>query len=235
MLIDVNSPLPGDSLNPGDLESSYNSDYLERTFGIVEAFKNYPNTLGFFAGNEVIQFEGSQTNVPPYIRAVTRDLKNYIAQNSERNIPVGYSAADVRDYLVDTFAYLSCYIDGSSTDMSRIDFFGLNSYSWCGPESTFEGTDYDELVQFFGNTTIPIFFSEYGCNDPAPRVFNEVGALYGPEMRGVFSGGIIYEWSQEENNFGLVDLFDNGTAQLRDDFDALKEQYQRLDIEALQS
>ena len=102
-------------------------------------------------------------------------------------------------------------------------------------EATFEGTDYDELVQFFGNTTIPVFFSEHGCNDPAPRVFNEVGALYGPQMRGVLSGGIIYEYVQEENNYGLVDLYDNGTAKLREDFDALQEQYNQLDIQALQS
>lgn len=64
-------------------------------------------------------------DVPPYIRAVTRDLKNYIANHSPRLIPVGYSAADVRDVLTDTFAYLSCAIDGED-DPSRSDFFGLN-------------------------------------------------------------------------------------------------------------
>ncbi|KAL8935992.1 MAG: hypothetical protein Q9216_005154 [Gyalolechia sp. 2 TL-2023] len=234
MLLDVNSPLPNESLNPEDLASSYNSAYLNRVFGVVEAFKNFPNLLGFFSGNEVMQKVSEGATVPPYVRAVTRDLKNYIANNSPRNIPVGYSAADVRDILADSFAYLSCYIDGQSSDMSRIDFFGLNSYSWCG-DVTFQEAGYDILVQMFTNTTIPVFLSEYGCNEVRPRQFLEVQALYGPVMTGVMSGGIIYEYVQEANNFGLVDLYDNGTAVLREDYDSLQEQYNQLDIERLQS
>ncbi|KAL8854387.1 MAG: hypothetical protein Q9221_000874 [Calogaya cf. arnoldii] len=235
MLLDVNSPLPNESLNPGDLASSYNAAYLSRTFAVVEAFMNFPNLLGFFSGNEVIQFPGSEEVVPPYLRAVTRDLKEYISKHSSRNIPVGYSAADVRDFLVDTFAYLSCDIDGSSSDETRIDFFGLNSYSWCGGDATFETSDYDVLVQIFGNTTVPVFFSEYGCNEVKPRVFNEIQALYGPEMTRVMSGGIIYEYVQEANEYGLVDLHDNGTASIRVDYNNLQMQYNKLNIERLQS
>lgn len=235
LLLDVNSPLPNESLNPGDLSSSYNSAYLNRVFGVVEAFKNYPNVLGFFSGNEVMQNVGQGANVPPYVRAVTRDLKNYIAKNSPRNIPVGYSAADVRDILADSFAYLSCYVNRQSTDMSRIDFFGLNSYSWCG-DVTFQEAGYDKLVEMFSNTTIPVFFSEYGCNKVQPRQFFEVQALYGVNMTGVMSGGIIYEYVQEvSNNFGLIDLYDNGTAALRGDYDSLQKQYNKLDIKRLQS
>ncbi|KAL8805842.1 MAG: hypothetical protein Q9200_005274 [Gallowayella weberi] len=236
MLLDVNSPLPNESLNPGDLTSSYNSAYLNRIFAVVEAFKNFPNTLGFFSGNEVMQQPGTEGNVPPYLRAVTRDLKNYIAKHSPRNIPVGYSAADVREILADSFAYLSCVIDGSTLDLSRIDFFGLNSYSWCGGDATFHSAGYDILVQMFANTTIPVFFSEYGCNEVRPRSFNEVQALYGPDMTGVMSGGIVYEYVQEESNhYGLVDVYDNGTAAIRVDYDTLQKQYNKLNIKQLQS
>lgn len=235
MLLDVNSPLPNESLNPGDLTSSYSSAYLNRIFAVVEASKNYPNTLGFFGGNEVIQAPGSQSNAPPYLRAVIRDLKNYIAKNSPRNIPIGYSAADVRDFLADSFAYLSCDIDGSTSDMSRIDFFGLNSYSWCG-DVDIKTAGYDVLAQMFSNTTIPVFFSEYGCNKVEPRIFTEVQALYDPSMTSVMSGGIVYEYVQEvSNNFGLVDLYDNGTAAIRVDYDNLQKQYNKLDIKQLQS
>ncbi|KAL8673017.1 MAG: hypothetical protein Q9168_002540 [Polycauliona sp. 1 TL-2023] len=235
MLLDVNSPLPNESLNPGDLASSYNAAYLNRVFAVVEAFKNFPNTLGFFSGNEVIQFPGSDGVVPPYLRAVTRDMKQYIAKHSSRNIPVGYSAADVRDFLADSFEYLSCAINGSSSDETRMDFFGLNSYSWCGGDATFQTAGYDILVQMFSNTTIPVFFSEYGCNKVKPRVFDEVQALYGPEMTKVMSGGIIYEYVQESNLFGLVDLNDNGTATIRIDYDNLQKQYNKLDIKLLES
>ena len=157
MIIDVNSPLGGESLVPGpQLKGSYNSDYLEHIFAVVEAFKDYNNTLGFFGGNEDMNDVPSGGQVPPYLRAVTRDLKNYIAKNSDRPIPVGYSAADVRPILADSWAYLSCDINGDGNDMSRIDFFGLNSYSWCGSTATFETAQYNTLVEQFSNTTIPV-------------------------------------------------------------------------------
>ncbi len=236
MLLDVNSPLPNESLNPKDLQSSYNAEYLKRTFTVVEAFHNFPNTLGFFSSNEVLNDAQSVKDAPPYIRAVSRDLKNYIAKHSPRALPVGYSAADVRDILADTWAYLGCAIDGSTSDNSKIDFFGLNSYSWCGGDANFETSGYNILVAQFSNTAIPVFFSEYGCNKVMPRVFNEVQALYGPQMLSVMSGGLVYEYVQEEsNNFGLVDLYSNGTAQLRVDYDNLQQQYNKLDIKTLQT
>jgi 1,3-beta-glucanosyltransferase GAS3 len=68
MILDVNSPLPNESLDRGAPWNSYNPVYLNRTFGVVEAFKNYPNTLMFFSGNEVINDIPSGGVVPPYIR-----------------------------------------------------------------------------------------------------------------------------------------------------------------------
>jgi hypothetical protein len=68
MLIDVNSPLAGQSIDRGNPGSSYDSSYLNRTFAVVEAFKSYPNTLLFFAGNEVINDVPTGGTVPPYMR-----------------------------------------------------------------------------------------------------------------------------------------------------------------------
>ena len=68
MLIDVNSPLAGESIDRSAPWTTYDSSYLNRTFAVVEAFKNYPNTLLYFAGNEVINDDPSGTVVPPYMR-----------------------------------------------------------------------------------------------------------------------------------------------------------------------
>jgi hypothetical protein len=68
MLIDVNSPLAGESLDRGAPWTTYTSSYLNRTFAVVEAFKSYENTLLFFAGNEVINDLASGGVVPPYMR-----------------------------------------------------------------------------------------------------------------------------------------------------------------------
>lgn len=236
LLLDVNSPLPNESLIPDDLIGSYNSDYLTRTFALIEAFHNFPNTLGFFGGNEVLNKIELGEKVPPYLRAVIRDLKSYIAKHSPRSIPVGYAAASVGEILKDTWSYLQCAIEGSKSDPSKIDFFGVNSYDWCGSDATYENTIYHVFISEFSNTTVPIFFSEYGCNRDRPRVFNEVEALYSPKMTPVMSGGLIYEFSQEAaNNFGLVLLNPNGTAELQVDYDNLQAQYNKIDIDALLS
>ncbi len=233
MILDVNSPLPNESLNRGAPWESYSEVYMERVFKVVEAFKNFPNTLGFFSGNEVIN-EDSVEEVPAYIRAVTRDMKDYISKNSKRPIPVGYSAADVRPLLMGTFSYFTCNIEDG--DSSKIDFFGLNSYSWCG-DATYESSGYNVLVEDFSNTTIPIFFSEYGCNLVTPRTWTEVGTLYSDPMVGVFSGGVIYEYTQEENNYGLVEMGasggGDGDVTILQDYDNLMQQMSQLDVSIL--
>ncbi|RMY04294.1 hypothetical protein D0867_10404 [Hortaea werneckii] len=234
MIIDVNSPLEGGYINRDDPSSTYNSEYLKRVFTVIEGFNSYPNTLGFFAGNEIINDLATASENPQYIRAVQRDMKQYIAQNADREIPVGYSAADVRDVLEDTWAYLQCDNSNNGDSDSRSDFFGLNSYSWCGGDATFQSSGYDDLVSMFSNTTIPVFFSEYGCIEVTPRVFDEVQALYGPKMT-VLSGGLVYEWTQEDNGYGLVNTTSDGDAQLTTDFENLSSQYAKLNTTLLQS
>jgi hypothetical protein len=48
------------------------------------------------------------------------------------------------------------------------------------------------------------FFSEYGCNTPnRSRDFSDIPVMFGPKMMGIFSGGFIFEYSEEVNSFGL--------------------------------
>lgn len=67
MILDVNSPLENGSLNRGAPWESYNPIYMAQVFGVIEAFKDYPNTAGFFSGNEVIN-QDSVEQAPLYIR-----------------------------------------------------------------------------------------------------------------------------------------------------------------------
>lgn len=132
---------------------------------------------------------------------------------------------------IGTFNYLSCDISNSTS--SKIDFFGLNSYSWCG-DASIQTSGYDVLADDFGNTTIPVFFSEYGCNAVTPRTFTEVPALYGPLMTKVFSGGVIYEYTEEPNNYGLVEMQSNGDITILTDYNNLQKQYDSLDVSLLE-
>jgi len=79
-----------------------------------------------------------------------------------------------------------------------------------------------------------VFFSEYGCNKVQPRVFDEVQALYGPEMTSL-SGGLVYEYSQETSDYGLVEINGNGTVTLRVDYINLQSQFAKLNISLLES
>ncbi|EYE98619.1 uncharacterized protein EURHEDRAFT_374685 [Aspergillus ruber CBS 135680] len=50
-----------------------------------------------------------------------------------------------------------------------------------------------------------------------------------------FSGGLVYEYSQESNNYGLVQLNANGTATLRIDYENLSIRYTKLDMKKVQT
>jgi len=228
-ILDVNSG--EESLNRADPSSSYNAQYLTRVFKFIEAFKGYPNVLGFFSGNEVINDQSNYAEITPnYIRAVQRDMKQYIAKHSNRTIPVGYSAADSVTLRRATFEYLQCFIDGDEDDISRSDFFGLNSYEWCSGSSTWTTSGYAELNKTMSNSTLPLFFSEFGCNTNSPRTFTEIDEGLFDGLLYTFSGGLVYEYTQEASNYGLVDLSNNGSITYRQDFINLKNQYANASI-----
>jgi hypothetical protein len=50
--------------------------------------------------------------------------------------------------------------------------------------------------------------SEWGCIENRPREFEELGALMSDKMTSVYSGGLMYEYSLEDNNYGIVDIKD---------------------------
>lgn len=61
----------------------------------------------------------------------------------------------------------------------------------------------------------------YGCNKVRPRIWQEVDALYSDQMTGVFSGGLVYEFTQEPNDYGLVNITSGEDVIILDEFDSL--------------
>ncbi|KAF2000941.1 glycoside hydrolase family 72 protein [Amniculicola lignicola CBS 123094] len=211
LALDVNTPKY--SINRAEPEVSYNKVYLQSIFATIDAFEKYDNTLLFFSGNEVIN-DDATTSCAPYVKAVTRDMKSYINSRGYRSIPVGYSAADVDSNRFQMAEYMNC-----GADAIRSDFFAFNDYSWCDP-SSYEISGWDQKVAKYSNYSIPLFLSEYGCNKNT-RKFEEVASLYSTDMTGVYSGGLVYEYSEEGSKYGLVTI-DGDSVTEGADFTALK-------------
>lgn len=103
-----------------------------------------------------------------------------------RKIPVGYCSSDLgTDVVADMRNYLGCGGDNTTT----IDFFGYNHYSWCGP-STFTTAGYKSLYDSSTDSTLPLFFSETGCNI-YNRTFDDQIAVLGPQMNEKWSGAVM--------------------------------------------
>src|ERR1700761_4055024 len=52
----------------------------------------------------------------------------------------------------------------------------------------------------------------------------EVAALYGPQMTSVYSGGLVYEYSEEGSGYGLVNIHGSSVSETPD-FTALQSAY----------
>ncbi|GIK01741.1 hypothetical protein Aspvir_005779 [Aspergillus viridinutans] len=176
----------------------WNETQFDRFKQVLDEFQKYENTAGVFVGNEVLTTkEGSAA--APYVLAAARDIKAYRDAQNYRNIPVGYSAADIAELRPMLQNYLACAKDPND----RLDFFALNAYEWCGV-SGYVQSGYRELQKNASGYPIPIFFSETGCNAARPRTFDDQAAIFGEYMSDTWSGSMIYEWIQEVNDYGLV-------------------------------
>lgn len=188
---------PRTSINRDDAQ--WNGALYQRYISVIDSLSKYGNVLGFFAGNEVSN-SGNTTAASAFVKAAVRDSKAYIKQQGYGSLGVGYATYDgeIRTQLAQ---YFNCGPEDES-----IDFWGYNVYSWCG-DSNFKDSGYEERTRFFKDYSVPIFFAEYGCNKVEPREFSDVPALYGSRMTDTWSGGIVYMYFQEDNEYGKLQLF----------------------------
>lgn len=120
LLLDINNPKY--SINRNNPDPSYNADYLQSVFAYIDEFARYDNTMAFFSANEVVHGTANTSLAARHVKATTRDIKSYMAKRGLRQVPVGYSAADVSENRLQQAEYFNC-----GTDDARSDFFAFVS------------------------------------------------------------------------------------------------------------
>ena len=195
---------------------------------VIDSFQKHDNMFAFTSGSEVVT-NSSTSGAAAYVKASIADLKAYRDAMGYREIPIGYTANDSEDVRT----YQQEYFDCGNASVAA-DYFAYNRYSWCGDSSMIK-SGYDKLYVAMDGYDLPTFFSETGCTDssdtPPNRTFTDQTAILGRDMNDRFSGAIVYEWHEEDSNFGLVS-YDNsawtGTPSLYPDYTALSEQWATL-------
>ncbi|KAF9056443.1 glycoside hydrolase family 72 protein [Panaeolus papilionaceus] len=225
VVIDLALPLNGsiDRLAP-----SWSTNLLNQYTTTIDVFSKYDNVLAYNVGNEVVI--QNTTAVAPFVKAAARDIKAYL-KSKKSDALVGYAAINGASNWREPLAnFLSCDIDGKSSDATSIDLYGLNDYEWCGA-STFQSS-YARTTAAFENYNVVAYFSEFGCILSPPRLWTETQALFSSDMTSVWSGGIAFSYfpaQSAQGQFGMVTISaDNTTVTTGEDFDRLKTQYSQV-------
>lgn len=197
---------PSDSI---DIQELYSPDRVLKMMTIINQTADFENVLGYSLDFSILGRNGT-TRIASLHRAAVRDAKHFLALRGGRQIPIGASVPDIMPIRKPGMAFLA-----AGEPAERIDFFSFDCYSWVN-KSSFKISGYQNLVEAYGDSPLPMFFSEYGANMGfKAREFNEVECLFSPDMTGVFSGGFVqtYNCSRMKHKPGPQD--DGGKAEER--------------------
>jgi hypothetical protein len=190
VLVDLPTNLTINTTNPQWNLDIYNS-WTQR----IDAIAGFNNVLGFFAGNSIITNSGNSP-AAAFVKAAVRDLKSYINSKYSRDIPVGYETNAADNYAIAS-SYMTC---GTNTS-AAIDFLGIADFSLCSNNTS---QSFDIVSTEYAKYPVPVFFADYGCRDApdSARTFSEVQNIYGNPMTNVTSGGIVFEYFQDDDMNG---------------------------------
>lgn len=208
---------------------AWTTNLLDSYISTIDAFSKYDNVLAYNVGNEVVVAPNG-TAAATFVKAAARDTKAYLTSKSSSAL-VGYAAIDGDPtWIVPLASYLSCDPSSNNSGGTAIDIFGLNNYEWCG-NSTFQASYAGKTGDFAGYNVVA-YFSEYGCNQPSPRVWTEVPALFSSDATPVWSGGVAFSYFPAESGqgeFGMITLSTDGsTVTPNTDFENLKTMYNQV-------
>lgn len=223
---DLKTPDRGDNttapINPQmDTAGYYTADRLMPALKIIDEMADYPNLLGFVVAAEAISMPALSKLAEVY-RAAVRDLKTWLRLRNGRSPPVGVSINDVVMLQRDLLEY---FIAAHGSE--RVDFFALDCWGWVN-KSSFRISGWKNLVESLEKYPVPMYLSAFGGHAGKPRLWQEIGCLFSPDMTGVFSGGCLYTYFEYGNRYGIVKVRAEGEVQRKEEFVRLKAQYEKV-------
>ena len=89
--------------------------------------------LGFLVGDKVVN-STDITSAVAFVKAVVRDVKSYIKGRGYRpSLGVRYIQKDLNETSAPRINIYMANCLNCGDDAATVDFWGCNSYSWCGP------------------------------------------------------------------------------------------------------
>jgi hypothetical protein len=185
VFVDLPTNFTINSTNP-----TWNLDIYNSWTQRIDAIAGHNNVLGFFAGNNIVTNSGNSP-AAAFVKAAVRDLKSYIS-SKYREIPVGYELNAAEDYDV-----MSLYMTCGSNSSAAIDFLGISDFNTCANNTS---QSFDYISGEYATYPVPVFIADYGCRDApgSPRLFEEVQYIYGNPMTNIISGGVVFEYFQDD-------------------------------------
>jgi hypothetical protein len=234
--VEVGAVTAGTSIHSDNPQ--YTAAFLKRIKSVADAFAKYDNVLYFSISNEAINPDNGKTPgyaIPSIVKAGARDLRAYMAQKGYRNVPVGCAERDAPEYTIQAAAAYMC---GPANE--RLDILGYNCYRWAGGDLQGHLNAYYQLCQQFmfngATPVIPVIMTEFGANTIQPRPFDDVPYLFGTKavvsngnsinMADLFSGGYVFRYEEDGNQFGLVGK--DGKPTSFGGYDNLKREYNAI-------
>jgi hypothetical protein len=147
---------------------------------ILDSIENFPNLLAIFVGSSPITL--------PFVKAVVRDMKEYMVIRNYRNIPIGafFRIAHGRS----PQQYLSC-----GEQNSCIDFLGIRSYRGCS-DLQLKRQEYENATISYSDSSIPVVLLDESCN---PQI-ELLQSISGSGLAGILSGAIIFSYFGSTRN-----------------------------------
>jgi hypothetical protein len=171
----------------GQISFPYDYRYWDYVFSHIDAFHQYPNTLGFII--PLADLSAPQVRKIPWSKAMVRDVKEYIRVKGYRSIPV--SSATYQFQLSTVPQYMNCGDRNSSVDFLGLDLTSMeNVKTECRNVSSWLE---DGKVEEYSGYSIPTYLL-YGCNVNLRKDFSEIQAIFNNSTTKAFSGVILFEW-----------------------------------------